>query len=108
MRTRRTTVWAVVAAVALLGVSRDAGAGRIQRRKQRQQNRIEAGVKGGKLSPEEASRIEGQEGAINREEQAMRDANGGHLSAAQRRVINRQQNRESHRIFRQKHDGNDR
>jgi hypothetical protein len=108
MRTRCHAVCAVVAATALLAASHAARAGEIQRRKQRQQNRIAAGIESGKLSPKEASRLETQEGALNREEQAMRDANGGHLGPGQRRVINRQQNRLSRRIFRQKHDGNDR
>jgi hypothetical protein len=94
---------ALVAFAATPGHARD-----IARRKERQQQRIAAGVESGRLSPTEAGRLERQETALNHEEQAMRAANGGTLSAGERRVIIHQQNRLSHRVWRQKHDGNDR
>jgi hypothetical protein len=97
----------LVAAVALFVMAQPATAGEIQRRKNRQQHRIAAGVEKGKLSPAEASRLEHQEDAINKEEQAMKDANGGKLSRAERREINHQQNKASRHIYRQKHDAND-
>ncbi len=108
MSTRRQAISVAIAAVALSVAASDVHAGRIHRRQDRQQGRIAGGAATGKLSPQEASRLEAQEGAIKREEQAMRDANGGHLTAGERRVINHQQNRVSRRIYRQKHDGNDR
>ncbi len=80
----------------------------IARRKERQQHRIAAGVESGRLSPAETGRLERQETALNDEEQAMRAANGGSLSAGERRVLTHQQNRLSRRVWRQKHDGNDR
>jgi hypothetical protein len=103
----RFVAWTAVAVACVLG-ARAAGAGEVDRRKQRQQNRIAAGVESGRLSPAEAGRLERQEAAVDREEHAMRDANGGRLMPGERRVVNRQQNRLSRRIFRQKHDGNDR
>jgi hypothetical protein len=96
----------MLVAAAIWTVAQPATAGKIERRKHRQQKRIEQGEKSGRLSPAEAERLEKQEGAINREEQAMKDANGGHLTAAERRDINRQQNRTSRRIYKQKHDAN--
>jgi len=107
MTTRRQMVAALVAAMAI-GLVTPARAGEIERRKERQQHRIARGVDNGKLSPAEAGRLERQEGALDHEENAMREANGGKLSPGERRLLNRQQNRLSRRIFRQKHDGNDR
>ena len=101
--------WGMVAAVVALATCVSAAeTGRIERRKTRQQRRIANGEASGQLSPQETERLEKQEGAINKEEQAMREANGGRLSAGERRVINKQQNRLSRRIHRQKHDLNDR
>ena len=108
MTTRCQVVAALVAAIAIGLMTQAARAGEIERRKERQQHRIARGVENGKLSPGEAGRLERQEGALDHEENAMREANGGKLSPGERRVLNRQQNRLSRRIFRQKHDGNDR
>src|SRR5690349_6950462 len=94
----------ILVAATIWMVAQPARAGEIERRKKRQQHRIEQGQKSGRLSPAEAERLEKQEGAINREEQAMKDANGGHLTRAERRDINRQQNRTSRRIYKQKPD----
>ncbi len=106
MRTRRLLIGAIVAVMACAMLSRAATAGEIERRKERQQQRIQAGEKSGKLSPGEAARIEKKEDALNREEQAMKDEHGGHLTKGERRMINRQQNQLSRNIHRQKHDKN--
>jgi hypothetical protein len=45
-----------------------------------------------------------QEGGINREEHAMRAQDNGHLTKQDRRVIHAQQNQESRRIYRDKHN----
>lgn len=76
----------------------------INQRKYNQQARVAQGVRSGQLTPHEAGRIERQEGRINREEHAMRAADGGHLTAGDRHTLARQQNRESQRIYNQKHD----
>ena len=103
----RLTAGALVLATCL-GAAQQAPAGEIQRRKARQQRRIGDGVASGRLSPQEGARLEHQEATLNKEENAMREASGGHLTPGERRVINRQQNQLSRRIYRQKHDGNDR
>lgn len=67
-----------------------------------QQKRIEQGEKSGQLTPKEAGRMEKQEGRIDKAE-AKADANG-HVSKKEAAHINRMQNRESKRIYRNKHD----
>lgn len=73
-------------------------------RAENQQDRIANGVASGQLNAAEASRLEHQEGKINQEVRADRAANGGKLTADEKGQVNRQQNRESRRIYRQKHD----
>lgn len=80
----------------------------VNKRMRRQNHRINEGLHNGKLSPKEADRLRNQEGALKDEEHAMREANGGKLSKGDRRVLQNQENRLSHRIHRQKHDGNNR
>ena len=50
------------------------------------------------------ARIEHQEQRIDNQVQAERAANGGHLTAAERAQVNREQNRESRRIYAAKHN----
>ena len=77
----------------------------INQRKENQQDRIAQGVKSGQLTPGETSHLEHQEAGINHEEKAMRAQDNGHLSKADKSVINKQQNQESRRIYRDKHNG---
>lgn len=81
------------------------GNGRIGQRRENQQDRIAQGVKSGSLTAGETSRLEGQQRRINRRTRDMREDNGGHLNRAQRRAVNRQQNRASRHIYRAKHNG---
>jgi hypothetical protein len=78
----------------------------IEQRKKRQERRIENGEKSGKLSPAEAERMQNKENAINKEEQDMKAANGGHLSPQERNLVKHQQRQTSHKIYEQKHDDN--
>jgi hypothetical protein len=75
------------------------------RRAENQQDRIANGVRSGQLTPGESSRLEHQEGRINREAHNMRQENGGTLTAQDKARLNRQQRNESHRIYRAKHNG---
>jgi len=79
-------------------------AAEVDRREARQQERIAEGVERGQLTPRETQRLEGQEARIQNEIRTDRAANGGHLTAAERRSINRQENRVSRHIYAQKHD----
>lgn len=92
----------LIAAAAL--VASGAWAGQIQNRKGNQQQRIGNGVKSGQLTAGETAHLEGKEAGLNHEEHAMRAADGGKLTAGDRRVINRQQNRLSRNIYRDKHN----
>jgi hypothetical protein len=76
----------------------------INDRKTNQQDRIANGVQSGQLTPGETSHLEHQESAINHEEHAMRAQDNGHLTKADRNLINKQQNQESKRIYRDKHN----
>ena len=89
----------VVSALSSVGMAAE-----VDRREARQQERIGEGVESGQLTPRETARLEGQEARIQNEIKADRAANGGHLTAAERRSINRQQNRVSRHIYAQKHD----
>lgn len=76
----------------------------IHGRKLDQQKRIAQGAESGQLTPGETRHVEHQEHAINHEERAMRAQDNGHLSAADRHTLARQQNQESRRIYRDKHN----
>jgi hypothetical protein len=76
----------------------------INQRKVDQQDRIAQGVKSGELTAGETGRLEHQEAGINKEERGMRAQDNGHLTTQDRKTINRQQNVESKRIHRDKHN----
>jgi len=76
----------------------------IGQRKENQQARIANGVANGTLSPHETANLERKEAAINRETRRDRAANGGNLTNNQKARVNRQQNRLSRNIYRDKHD----
>ena len=67
-----------------------------------QQQRIEQGVKSGGLTNRETARLERGEARIDRKE-ARAGANGK-VNAAEQRRIQRAENRESRRIYKEKHD----
>jgi hypothetical protein len=76
----------------------------INQRKENQQDRIAQGVKSGQLTAGETSHIEHQEAGINKEEKGMRAQDNGHLTKQDKKTINQQQNQESKRIHRDKHN----
>ena len=76
----------------------------IQDRKVDQQDRVAQGVKSGELTAGETGRLEHQESGINKEERGMRAQDNGKLTAQDRKTINHQQNVESKRIYKDKHN----
>lgn len=78
----------------------------VGQRKENQQDRIANGVQSGQLTAGETANLEKKEAAINKETAADRAANGGKLTAAEKAQINRQQNRLSNQIYRDKHNAN--
>ena len=92
-------------ATALLALSTSfAMAQNINQRKVDQQGRIAQGVRNGQLTPRETGNLEGREASINHEEHAMRRADNGRLTHADRAALTRRQNRVSRSIYRDKHN----
>ena len=77
----------------------------VNQRKGDQQQRIGQGVQSGQLTPGETSHLEHQEAGINKEERGMRAQDNGHLTKTDRKTLHQQQNQESRRIYRDKHNG---
>ena len=77
----------------------------VGKRAEKQQDRIAQGVKSGQLTAGEAAHLEKNEARIHNEVRADRAANGGKLTAQEKKQVNRQQNRESRQIYRDKHNG---
>ena len=78
----------------------------VAQRKENQQDRIANGVKSGQLTAGETKNLEKKEAAINKETAADRAANGGKLTAAEKKQVNRQQNQMSKQIHDDKHNAN--
>jgi hypothetical protein len=76
----------------------------VGKRAENQQDRIAQGVGSGQLTAGEASNLEGKEAGINREVAKDRAANGGKLTQQERAQVNRQQNKLSRQIYRDKHN----
>ncbi len=72
-------------------------------REENQQQRIGNGIKSGKLNSQQAANLEKRESSVqNREQKDMAEHNG-HLTKAEQKGINRQQNRISKSIYNDKH-----
>jgi hypothetical protein len=67
-----------------------------------QQSRIEQGVKSGSLTTREAGRLEQGEARISKKE--ARAGSEGNVNAHEQRRVQSAENRESRRIYREKHD----
>lgn len=76
----------------------------INQRKENQQDRIGQGVTSGQLTAGETSHLEKQESSINKEEHNMKTQDNGHLTKQDRKTLRHQQNQESRRIHRDKHN----
>ena len=104
MNTLRTRSILTFAMAALFATSSAFAQGTINQRRENQQDRIANGVRSGQLTPRETIRAERSEARINHQIRADRRANGGRLTRPERRQINREQNRASRRIYREKHN----
>lgn len=96
-----------IATALLLGVSSFAvlRAAEVDQRQQNQEKRIEQGEKSGELTNKEAHKLQKEHRAIRKEIAADRAANGGKLTQEEKKDINKQQNKESKKIYRKKHNG---
>ncbi|HUB80014.1 MAG TPA: hypothetical protein VMB03_14505 [Bryobacteraceae bacterium] len=75
----------------------------VDARRENQQDRIANGIASGKMNAAQASRIEKGESAINHEVHTDRSLNGGKLTPGERKMVNRQQNVASRKIYNDKH-----
>lgn len=89
----------LIASAAFAGPTDDPG---IQKREQNQQQRIDQGVKSGKLTPREAGKLEAQQAKIKQDEERMKS--DGKLTKQERKKLTREQNRASKNIYRKKHN----
>ena len=103
MKVPRTIIAALIGSLALAGA---ASAG-VNQRERNQVRRIRQGVHSGELTGRESRRLIAQQARLRAEEFRYRH-NDGHLSARERADLRRDLNRSSRRIYRQKHDAQDR
>jgi hypothetical protein len=73
------------------------------KRVENQRERINEGVKTGKLSEQQAQQLRANDRAIKVQEHAEVRANGGHLTPAQQRQLNQEENANSRLIHDEKH-----
>jgi hypothetical protein len=75
----------------------------VNRREARQQQRIGNGIKSGKVNSQQAAHLEKREASVQKREQKDMAQHNGHLTKAEQKGINRQQNRISKSIYKDKH-----
>jgi hypothetical protein len=74
----------------------------VNKREASQQSRIANGVKNGTLTPGQTTHLENREQHIQNQEKRDMAANGGHLTKGEQKQINREQNRTSNQIYKDK------
>ncbi len=65
-----------------------------------QQKRVDNGLANGKLSPQQAQKIQNQDASIRNQERRDAAANGGHITKSEQRQLNHEENGVSHEINR--------
>lgn len=83
-----------------------ANAGEVQNRLNHEQQRINAGVRGGGLTAGEYNRLDRSQDHIQAERNRDLRRNDGHLTRGEYRSLNRQENRLSDRIYFDRHNRN--
>jgi hypothetical protein len=76
----------------------------VNQREENQQQRIGNGVKNGTLNAQQTANLEKREASVQNREQKDMAQHNGHLTKAEQRGINRQQNRISKSIYKDKHE----
>ena len=104
MKSNKSISIASLIVIGALAIAPASFAGEVGRRQARQQARIAQGVASGQLTARETARLERQEAALQREKVSMRTLNGGTLTNGEKVLLNKQEDRLSHRIYVQKHD----
>jgi hypothetical protein len=80
------------------------GNNKVGQRRENQQDRIAQGIKSGQLTPGETAKLEKQQRGINKQVAGDRKANGGSLTASEKKQINKEQKQASRNIYRKKHN----
>src|SRR5882762_2429370 len=80
------------------------GNNKVGQRRENQQDSIAQGIKSGQLTPAETTNPEKQQKGINKQVAKDRKANGGTLTAGEKKQINKEQNQASRNIYRKKHN----
>ena len=80
------------------------GNNKVGQRRENQQDRIAQGIKSGQLTAGETAKLEKQQQGINKQVAADRQANGGTLTASEKKQVNREQNQASRNIYRKRHN----
>ena len=75
----------------------------VNRREQRQQNRIANGLHNGTLNANQAANLEKREAGLQNQERKDMAAHNGHLTKAEQRGLNQRENRISRGIYKDKH-----
>lgn len=102
MKTVKILTIAALAALAIPAFAQTTSTPRIDQRQANQERRIEAGEKSGQLNQREAARLEkGQARVQKMENKAVAD---GKVTAKERARIEKAQDKQSRRIYREKHD----
>jgi hypothetical protein len=76
----------------------------VNQREQNQQDRIANGEKNGTMTPGQAAHVERQEQHIENQEKADMAKHNGHLTKGEQRQLNKEQNKTSREIYRDKHN----
>jgi hypothetical protein len=92
----------LLSGILVLGLSTVSMAG-INYRERREQQRIGQGIRSGELTRREAERLEAQQARIRVDERFARA--DGHVGPRERARLDRELDRASRDIYRQKHDG---
>jgi hypothetical protein len=80
------------------------GNNKVGQRRENQQDRIAQGIKSGQLTPGETAKLEKQQQGINKQVASDRRANGGTLTASEKKQVNKEQNQASRNIYKKKHN----
>ena len=77
----------------------------VNAREQNQQDRIANGEKNDTLTPGQAAHLENREQKTENQEKADMAAHNGHLTKAEQKQLNKEQNKTSKQIYKDKHYG---
>ncbi len=75
----------------------------VNKRLENQNKRINQGVQNGTLNKGQAHQLKQNDRAVRGEERAMAAQNGGHITKQEQRTLNAQENKNSRKIYQEKH-----